>query len=258
MDLIEIIKDSVKYPFSDIKTLLIIGVIFLIMSICGSIGGIIDNDAVAIVGAIISFILLLIITGYSLDVLEFAIELNDSMPSLDIKNNIINGIKLIIVNIVYFIIPSIILIIVALISGGYAVASLSNINITNPANPTEVISAIMTPEMIYAIGVIIVVAIILYIIFGLLALMGQARLAKTGDIGNAVSFSQSYRDLRTIGVGKTIALFILLMIVIFVILLIMMIILIIPILGAILVALLGDAIIMFIQYRAYGLLYSEV
>jgi hypothetical protein len=116
----------------------------------------------------------------------------------------------------------------------------------------------MTPEMITGLGIIAIVGIILGIIFGLLALMGQARLAKTGDIGNAVSFGQSIEDLKTIGVGKTLALIILLYILLAIIAAIFMFIAMIPIVGIILLALFGESIMMFIQYRAYGLLYSEI
>lgn len=136
--------------------------------------------------------------------------------------------------------------------------SLSNITLAQNAAPAEVLSTVMTPEMITGLGIIAIVGIILGIIFGLLALMGQARLAKTGDIGNAVSFGQSIEDLKTIGVGKTLALIILLYILLAIIAAIFMFIAMIPIVGIILLALFGESIMMFIQYRAYGLLYSEI
>lgn len=257
MEIMEILKESIKYPFSDIKTLLIIGVIFLVMSLCGSLGQF-KNDAFAIIGGIISFVLVLVVSGYSLDVIKFGIELNDALPSLDLKDNIINGIKLFIVNIVYYIIPAIILLIVSIVAGGFAYMSFAGVTIAKNAPPAEVLSTIMTPQMVSACGIIIVVAIILAVIFGLLALMGQARLAKTGDIGNAISFGQSIEDIKTIGVGKALAVLILLYIIIAIIALIFMFISAIPIIGAIIFALFGQSVMMFIQCRAYGLLYSEI
>lgn len=257
MEIMEILKDAVKYPFSDIKTLLIIGIIFLVVSLCGSLGQF-QNDALVALGGLISLILGLILAGYSLDVIKLGTELNDAMPALDIKENIMNGIKLLIVTIVYYIIPVIILAIVSIFAGGYALMSLSNITLAQNAAPAEVLSTVMTPEMITGLGIIAIVGIILGIIFGLLALMGQARLAKTGDIGNAVSFGQSIEDLKTIGVGKTLALIILIYILLAIIAAIFMFIAMIPIVGIILLALFGESIMMFIQYRAYGLLYSEI
>ena len=257
MEIMEILKDAIKYPFSDIKTLVIIGVIFLVISLCKSLGQY-ENNALVILGGIISLILGLIVAGYSLDVLKFGTELNDAMPALNLKENIINGIKLWIVNIVYYIIPIIIVAIVSVVAGGYGAMSLANVTVAQNAAPAEILSTFMTPQMITVFGIVAIVAIILAIIFGLLALMGQARLARTGEIGNAVSFGQSIDDLKTIGVGKTLALIILLYIVIAIIAMIFVFISAIPIVGAILLALFGQSVIMFVQYRGYGLLYSEI
>ena len=257
MDITEIITDAVKYPFSDIKTLCIIGVVCLIASFLGSLNGVTDNSAIVLLGSIASLILAIIIAGYQLDVMKFAINLEDAMPSLDIKNNLITGIKNIVVGIVYYIIPTIIVSILGFALGGFALMGLSNFNATGKT-PTEVASAIFTPQVISGLSIVIIVAIILFVIFTLLALMGQCRLAKTGDIGNALSFSQSYNELREIGIGKTLGLVVLLYILVCIILLIFFVIMLIPYLGMILVALFGSAIIMFIQCRSYGLLYSEL
>ena len=165
MEIMEILKDAVKYPFSDIKTLLIIGVVCLVSYLCQSLGQF-ENDALVMLGGIISLILGIVISGYFLDVLKFGTELNENMPSLDIKNNFVDGIKLIVVNIVYYIIPAIILVIVSIITGAFALQSLANVTIAQNAAPAEVLRAIMTPEMISALGIIAVVAIILAIIFG--------------------------------------------------------------------------------------------
>lgn len=257
MDITEIITDAIKYPFSDIKTLLIIGVVCLIGSLLGSLNGLTDNSAIVMLGSILSLIFAIIISGYQLDIMKFGIDLEDAMPSLDIKNNLINGIKNIVLGIVYYIIPTIIVAILGFALGGFALMGLSGLNATT-ATRDEVISSIFTPQVISGLSIVIIVAIILFVIFTLLALMGQCRLAKTGDLGNALSFSQSYNELREIGIGKTLGLVVLLYILICIIMLVFFVLMLIPYVGMILVALFGEAIIMFIQCRSYGLLYSEL
>lgn len=257
MDITEIISNAVKYPFSDIKTLLIIGGLCLIGSIFGSLNGFTDNSAIVVIGSIISLIFAIIIAGYQLDIIKFGINLEESMPALDIKNNFINGIKNIVVFIVYYIIPTIIVSILGFALGGFAIMGLSNFNATGKT-PAEVASAMFTPQVVSGLAIVIIIAIILFVLFTLLALMGQCRLAKTGNLGNALSFSQSYNELREIGIGKTLGLVVLLYIIVCIALLVFFAIMLIPYVGIILVTLFGQAIIMFVQCRSYGLLYSEL
>ena len=248
MDITEIISNAVKYPFSDIKTLLIICIVCLIGSIFGSLNGFTDNSAIVVIGAIISVIFAIIIAGYQLDIIKFGIDLEESMPALDIKNNFINGIKNIVVFIVYYIIPTIIVSILGFALGGFAIMGLSNFNATGKT-PAEVASAMFTPQVVSGLSIVIIIAIILFVLFTLLALMGQCRLAKTGDLGNA---------LREIGIGKTLGLVVLLYIIVCIALLVFFAIMLIPYVGIILVTLFGQSIIMFVQCRSYGLLYSEL
>lgn len=117
MDISDILKDSIKYPFSDIKTLLIIGVFFVVMSLCESAGALVDNGAVGLIGAIAAFIISIFVMGYSLDIIRFGIDLEDDMPVLDFVKNFKNGVKLILVSIIYYIIPIIISLVLSMIVG---------------------------------------------------------------------------------------------------------------------------------------------
>ena len=173
MDITEIISNAVKYPFSDIKTLLIICIVCLIGSIFGSLNVFTDNSAIVVIGAIISVIFAIIIAGYQLDIIKFGIDLEESMPALDIKNNFINGIKNIVVFIVYYIIPTIIVSILGFALGGFAIMGLSNVNATGKT-PAEVASAMFTPQVVSGLSIVIIIAIILFVLFTLLALMVNA------------------------------------------------------------------------------------
>ena len=258
MEIFEILKDSVKYPFADIKMLLIIGVILLAGSILESIGAYIDNGIVVILGMIASLVLSILVMGYSLDIFKFAIGQDVAVPELDIEGNLKDGVKLLIVSIIYYIIPGIITLVAAILTSGFAFTRLAGLNNVENATAAEVASQIFTPDFIAAIGVVMVIAIVLYIIFTLLALMGEARLARTGSIDDAIRFRQSYADLKEIGIGKTLALLILLFILVAIVIFIMMLVSFIPIAGIFIATLIGAPFLVFMQNRAYGLLYSEI
>jgi len=258
MEIFEILKDSVKYPFADIKMLLIIGVILVVGSVLDSIGSYVDNGIVVILGMIASLVLSILVMGYSLDVFKFAIDLDDAVPELDVESNLKNGVKVLIVTIIYYIIPCIITTVAAILTSGFAITKLAGLNNINNATAAESAIHIFTPDFVAAIGVVMVIAIVLYIIFTLLSLMGEARLARTGSIDDAISFRQSYSDLKEIGIGKTLALLILLFIVVAIVVFIMVLVSLIPIAGILIATLIGAPFLVFMQNRAYGLLYSEI
>ena len=258
MEIFEILKDSVKYPFTDIKMLLIIGVILVVGSVLDSIGSYVDNGIVVILGMIASLVLSILVMGYSLDIFKFAIDLDGAVPELDVESNLKNGVKVLIVTIIYYIIPGIITLVAAILTSGFAFTRLAGLNNVENATAAEAASQIFTPDFIAAIGVVMVIAIVLYIIFTLLALMGEARLARTGNIDDAIRFRQSYADLKEIGIGKTLALLILLFILVAIVIFIMMLVSFIPIAGIFIATLIGAPFILFMQNRAYGLLYSEI
>ena len=258
MEIFEILKDSVKYPFADIKMLLIIGVILVVGSVLDSIGSYVDNGIVVILGMIASLVLSILVMGYSLDVFKFAIDLDGAVPELDVESNLKNGVKVLIVTIIYYIIPCIITAVAAILTSGFAITKLAGLNNINNATAAEAASQIFTPDFVAAIGVVMVIAIVLYIIFTLLSLMGEARLARTGSIDDAISFRQSYSDLKEIGIGKTLALLILLFIVVAIVVFIMVLVRLIPIAGILIATLIGAPFLVFMQNRAYGLLYSEI
>jgi hypothetical protein len=258
MEISDIFKDAIKYPFKDIKMLLIIGVILLISSIFDAVGTATDNPAVNILGMVISLLISFIVMGYSMDILKVGIDVEDALPSLDLKGDFKKGIKLFLVTIVYYIIPVIITAVIAIFTGSYAIVKLADLNPADNATFAEVANHLFTPDLMAAMAIVVIVAIVLYVIFTMLAIMGESRLAKTGSIDEAISFRQSYYDLKEIGVGKTLAVLIVLYILIFVALAISAFIFLIPIAGALIVRLIVAPFLVFMQFRAFGLLYSQI
>ena len=132
-----------------------------------------------------------------------------------------------IVGIVYFIIPAVIVVIVALVTNipGQIIeigkqSALSSANATAVANgtvPASIISNAAAASFGTSIAVTVLIAVVLFIIFAFLNTMGEARLANTGELAEAVNIVEAYKDITRIGAGKVIAVIFLLVIVIAVI-----------------------------------------
>lgn len=237
MEILDIIKESFIFPSKNLEKLAIYIVLMFVMGLLIG-GGIvlavlsIDNEMIlAVVGFIlfiIGIILSFIIAGYQLGILKSGIDQVDEAPSFDWKNDLINGIKVLVVNIVYFIIPAIIVAIIALIvdvPGNIAnvaqEAAFTPANATAMANSTgiatQAISDAAMTGLLTSLAITGIIALIVFIIFAFLATMGESRLANTGSLGEALNIPEAYRDLTRIGVGKVIAVILLTVIVVAVI-----------------------------------------
>lgn len=128
------ISEGLKYPFKDVKKLLILGALFTSISLISfgiteyllKIFRIIakapgnsftfklsqipaNNIYITVFLALISFIILLIIMGYLYNVIKFSIESKNDFPEFgDVLNLLKNGVKYFVVSFVYNIIPLIV------------------------------------------------------------------------------------------------------------------------------------------------------
>lgn len=237
MEILDIIKEAFIFPTQNLEKLAIYIVLTFIVSLLIA-GGFVftvlsfmDASYLAIIGVIlfiVGFVLSFIVSGYQIGVLKTGIDLVDEAPSFDWKNDLITGIKLLIVSIVYLIIPAIIVFIIGLITnvpGNIAnvakEAALSPANATAMANSTGVtlnaVSQSTMSALATSITITAFVAAVLFIIFAFIQAMGQARLANTGDLGDALNIPEAAKDITRIGIGKVIAVFLLIFIVIAVI-----------------------------------------
>ena len=277
MEIMDIIKEAFIFPSNNLEKLAIYIVLTFVLGLIVA-GGVIttvagvNNSSVYLILAailfIISIIVALIISGYQLAILKSGIDLDDEAPSFDWKNDLITGIKLIIVNIVYMIIPAIIIGIVALITNvpGNVVrvsqeVAANSANATAIANSTAPVAANISEAtaaaFVSSMAVTAIVGLILVIIFAFFLTMGQSRLANTGSLGEALNIPEAARDISRIGVGKVIAVVLLIIVVIGVIQ---------AILGYVygqvpqlsLLSIIVTPYLAFFSQRAYGLLYSDI
>ena len=232
MEIMEIIKDAFVFPSNDIAKLAIyivftivaallsgIGLAFIILGIAGEALWAVIGIFLFICGLIFGFIIL----GYHISIIKTGIDHSESAPEFNWKANLMTGIKYLIVNIVYFIIPAVIVLILAWVTNLFGMAQtmftrMMMASMTAPANTTVAITDVVPQSMIISFGtslaIVGVIAAVLFVIFAFIQTMGQARLAKTDDLGYAINIPEAFKDIGRIGYGKVIALIILVVIII--------------------------------------------
>lgn len=181
MNISEIIKEGISYPVQNIKALLVyiilgflIGVITVFTGISGFVTGSINfgaGVALGIVGIVIVICIYLLMLGFSLDIIKLGIEKSPEAPGIDMGRQITNGVKYIVVSIVYLIIPILIVVVLG---------------------------------FIFKYWIAVVLGVILAIIFAFALVIAEGRLAKYESLSEALKVGEVISDLQSIGVGKVV------------------------------------------------------
>lgn len=278
MEIMEIIKEAFVFPSKDIAKLAVYIVFAIVLGLlCGggvgaAIVGIVGNNAIISVVGIILFvfglILGFIVTGYQVSIVKSGIDLDEEVPAFVWKENLITGVKYLIMSIVYYIIPAIIIAIVGVLTNVpgnvYAIvqeSAQSSLNSTMAANATApavtTVSNVLLGNLVTSLAITALVGLILVVIFSFIHTMGQARLANTGSLGEALNIPEAFRDLGRIGWGKVIATIILIAIIIAVINIIISFISY-YVNGFGIISIIVSPYLLFFACRATGLLYSDI
>jgi hypothetical protein len=275
MEIMEIIKDSFMFPANNVKALIIYVVITFIIGLL-AVGGVLScigimNNAIYGVLSFVLFVIAVLIgfvlAGYEIDIIKTGIEFEDIVPDIDWKNDLIRGVKAIIVAIVYFIIPAIITLIVAFITNvpgnivdfmGYITQATVNTNGTVVSNSVmEMVPKSVLAGLGASISITVIVAFLLFVIFSFFQYIANARLANTDSLGDALNIPEVFSDFSKIGFGKVVATVVLLCIIIAIINIILSLIFQkIPALS--IINMIVTPYIMFAMNRANGLLYSDI
>lgn len=237
MNVVDIISDSIRYPFSDITKFLIVAVIALLAglsSLSEPLG--INNFFLVMIFAIISIIFSLILSGYGLDIIRNGIVGSDEIPAVDFMKNLIDGIKVLIISLVYFLIPIIISLIVFMFFGVIG-TGLNHIGA--------------------ATIVAVIIAVIAFIAFAIFEIIAIARFAKTGEFGDAFALGEVIEDVRRIGIGNIILFLIIFFVIAIIVLIVSVFIALIPFIGIAIAQLLVGGFIELFYNRGIGLLYSQ-
>ena len=238
MSLTEIISNAISYPFSDIGKFLMVGVLVLLAGLSSFIApfGIENNSILALIIVIIALIFAIVLSGYNVDVIKNGIDNIDEIPSIDFMKNLVNGLKTLVIGIVYFIIPIIIMLILGIITGAIGAG---------------------LDHLAAAMGVTSIIAAIVFILFAIFEIVALARFADTGELGAAFNIGDVVEDAKRVGILKIIGFLIIAFIIALVATFISSLFAIIPFVGIIIaVIVLGGFVTLFI-YRGFGLLYAD-
>lgn len=179
MQISEILKDSIIYPTKSIKSssvFMILAVIVGVLSVVAFNLEIFEGTlntgikiGLMIFVLLISLVMFFLTQGYSLDILKESIQKSNETPNFSISRQLANSRKILIVNIVYFIIPSV----VSFFLG-----------------------------VILQLWIVPLLGIFISVVFFLATTMAECRLAKTGKLTNALNVVGTLRDINAIGFGK--------------------------------------------------------
>ncbi|MCR5026626.1 MAG: DUF4013 domain-containing protein [Methanobrevibacter sp.] len=266
MDLREIIMDAIKYPISDTRKFLIFCVLIILMSlstIFPSYG--VNDGTLAMISSLVTLIVSFIVLGYSVDVVKAGVENEDTLPDFDYVKQFIMGIKALVLEIIYFIIPAVLVIIVASASGlfsSFTKIVYASINATSSgaSNLTMIMAAIPKSTMntfTNALTVTLIVGIILFIIFSLMSFTGLVRFAKYGSGTEGLRFREILKDMSNVGFVKIIVTLIVIYIIALLLAIVIGLIGLIPYIGVFIGIFVGVPFILLFVYRAIGLLYAD-
>ena len=266
MNLREIIMDAIKYPISDTRKFLIFCVLIILMSlstILPSYG--LKNDTLSIILSLVTLIVSFVVIGYSVEVIKGGTEGDDTLPDFDYVKQFVIGIKALILDIIYFIIPAVIVIIVAYASGLFSsftkiiYASIDAIG-NGASNFTAIMAAIPKSTMgafTNALTITLIVGIILFVIFSLMSFTGLVRFAKSGSGTEGLRFREILRDMSNVGFIKIIVTLIVIYIIAFALAIVIGLIGLIPYIGVFIGMFIGVPFTILFLYRAIGLLYAD-
>ena len=235
MSISKVIKDAVTYPILDKKNWMIVGVFLIICNLINVFMNLNRNGLIAIIGLIAITVIIIILFGFNLSVTEYTIKGKTDYPKFNLTKNFMDGIKVVILGIIYYLIPTIITLIIAWLSGLFTtLPQIVNTLINSPGstqtitsnglrvstimvnNLTSTISQSVLNSFINGIVITSVCAIILLFIMTLFIFIGTGRMAETGSLKEGLAFKAIIKKIGSIGWGKYIAILIIFLIIIFI------------------------------------------
>lgn len=236
MNLGSIFSNAIRYPFGDYKKLLMVGIIILITGLPQLAITYGVDSTVILVLYVIELIFGILLAGYYVSVVRNGAHYSDEIPDLDFVKNFKDGLKSIVISFIYLIIPTVIVVLVIFFTGAIG-ASLDHIG-------TSLIISIL-------------VAVILYILFGILEIVAIARFAYYDDWGEALSIGTVYDDAKSIGFFNIIVFLFVMILVCIVLAVVSLLLGLIPYVGAIISYLVVESYTVLFAGNAIGLFYSE-
>lgn len=237
MDFGNIISNSFRYPFKDLKHLGFVFLLFLLTVIL-PIGVIINNEITRVIGVIALLVFVLVAPGYMMRVVNAGVRGSLEIPSINLRSSVVNTFKLLVLHICYITIPSIVVfLILSLITGLWNFSAVSS--------------------SIGAVTTTFIWTVLMYCIFSIVSFIAKARLAKYGSLVEALKLKKVLKDIREIGISRFICWFLVMIVLIEIIKTIAILVMFIPYVGFIFYFVIVAPIITLVFYYSLGLLYSN-
>ena len=222
MKMTEIIKDAFLFPtkhsgrYAIYLLLTSLAVLFTFGGILTYAFGIINsvNYLTGGIYVIIALLIACIIAGYHINVIKSGINLEDKVPVFKLYEDFMTGFDNLVVLLFYFLIPAIIVILV-----GYDTKLFANIIAVGQEIILQIFNVYIMGESVNiavnaishalnnflgSLVITITAAFFLFIIFSFLQSLGEARLANTGSLKEALNIFESAKDIKKIGIFKVI------------------------------------------------------
>lgn len=241
----QILLNSFKYPFIDLKGLLYFCLLF-VLSVIFNLGIYFENEYVMILGIITLIIFYFILPGYLLSVVKNGCNELSEIPKINVIKSFVDTFQLIILSIVYQIIPTLVFLILLMSLGVHFVTGFIN----SPINGLNV--------LLLHFGVILFVSLVVFFIFEILRYIATARLAYFDSLTEALSFKKVFSDLKQIGILKTIGVAFIVILLLCAIHSVSLLLFTIPYVGFLIYSCIIIPIISLIYSYSLGLLYSNV
>ena len=272
MNITDILKNAIMFPSKNLETLSVyailslLSVAFIFEGIVTGILGIIDiaNLVVGIVYIVIGIILWLTTRRISIQCIKTGIDLEEKMPDFNWFQSFGTGLSKVIITIYYFIIPAIIVVGIALFTNliggamtlGQVIYAQAPALIMGSTTASDAIYNAAFP-IILSLAITISLGLIIFLVFSFFQAMGEARLAHTGSLKDALNIVGAARDIKRIGVVRLFILSALIFVIVIIIETILAIIFDQLLVLSILTIVTTPYIALFSQ-RALGLLYSDI
>jgi hypothetical protein len=258
------LKESLKYPISNLKDVLVVGTIFLIAALINYIL-IINGHQDTLELIIINFLVGAFVFGFLITIVRFTLEEKDKIPIFYFKKHFKLGIKASILKTLYFIIPTIFIIILSISMGTHVNAVNGVLNSTiDSLNQSYHLSGIEYANTIFNVFLnknnwtIAIFGLIIYIIFDGLTFMAYGRLAETGSLKKSLNLKLIYYKFVTYGWKNFTKWYIQFLIIAEIFLLISALLSLIPYVGFIIVSFLVTPYYLMFKYRSIGDMYETV
>ena len=192
MNIMDIMNDSLRYPVSDWKKFLIFGIIVVfssLFSITLSLGT--DDLTLAFASLFLGFIIGLLVKGYFFRIIKSSLTSEDELPEFNAWGGMFkDGIKVLVVGLVYLIIPAFLILILA-----FFVLEMFGNMILNLGGTLST-----SATFGFSLEFLVLIPILYILLIVPVTLMAMANMAcNDSKLGSAFKFREIFRKIRNMG-----------------------------------------------------------